>query len=97
MSKIQKKQYIQCPQCHNHTRLRKISVPLNSFNFLNFAPALKNVAINMMKSQMDTTDEKCGHCGATENLQKVFLDTEVEKKKEIAFITPAGERVEVGQ
>lgn len=97
MSKIQKKQYILCPQCHKYTRLKKISVPMSSFKFFDFAPVLKNAAVSIMKNQTDTTDEKCGHCGATANLQKVFLDTEVEKKKEIAYTTPTGERIEVNE
>jgi hypothetical protein len=97
MSKIQKKQYLLCPQCHKYTRQKKITVPNDTFNFFKFSPVLMETAKSIMNRSADTTAEKCKHCGATDNLQKVFLDTEVEKKKEIAFTTPAGERIEVIQ
>ena len=95
MAKLQKKQYIYCSKCKTFTRLKKIRVDYNSFGFSLVHPIFQKIA-SLIFDRPSYSGEKCKKCGETNNLEKVFLETEIgEKGEELTFISPSGERINI--
>ncbi|MDP2684299.1 MAG: hypothetical protein Q8P20_04525 [bacterium] len=93
MAKLQKKQYIYCSKCNTYTRLKKIRVAFNSFGFPLFHPAFQKIT-SLIFDRPSYSGEKCKKCSETSNLEKVFLETEIDEKgEELAFISPSGEKI----
>lgn len=85
-----KKRYAHCPKCGQYTRCQQKD-PSSAWLFVS------SLLYFLQASKYERPP--CSNCGHdTEDSTDVFLETEInDNKKEIAYYTPEGKRIEIKQ